>query len=47
MAVPSLVPDSWVRRIGWLVLIWIVSVLSLGLFAYLFRFLMGLVGLTA
>lgn len=46
MGAPSQAPDSWAKRIGWLALIWTVSVLSLGLVAYLFRFLMGLAGLT-
>jgi hypothetical protein len=34
------------RRIGWLVLIWAVSVLTLGIVAGLFRILMALAGLT-
>lgn len=38
---------SWPKRIGWLVLIWAASVAALGVVAYLFRFLMGLAGLTA
>lgn len=42
----STAPKSWVKRIGWLVLIWVVSVAALGTVAYLFRFLMGLAGLT-
>ncbi|WP_269933135.1 DUF2474 domain-containing protein [Aminobacter sp. HY435] len=46
MATTSEAPASWVKRIGWLVLIWTASVLSLGVVAYLFRFLMGLAGLT-
>jgi Protein of unknown function (DUF2474) len=37
---------SWLRRIGWLVLIWSASVLALGIVAALFRILMNLVGLT-
>lgn len=40
-------PRSWRARVGWLVLIWSASVLALGLVAYLFRFVMGLAGLTA
>lgn len=47
MATPSEASTSWPRRIGWLVLIWAASVISLGAVAYLFRFLMGLAGLTA
>jgi hypothetical protein len=38
---------SWLRRIGWLALIWTASVALLGLLALLMRLLMGLVGLTA
>ncbi|SEF10509.1 Protein of unknown function [Rhizobiales bacterium GAS191] len=34
------------RRIGWLVLIWAMSVLALGIVAGLFRILMALAGLT-
>jgi Protein of unknown function (DUF2474) len=37
---------SWVRRFGWLVLIWILSVLALGLVAGLMRLMMSLAGLT-
>jgi hypothetical protein len=36
----------WPRRIGWLVLIWAMSVISLGIVAALMRVLMELVGLT-
>ncbi len=35
-----------VRQIGWLVLIWAMSVVALGLFATLFRIVMSLAGLT-
>jgi hypothetical protein len=34
------------RRIGWLVLIWAMSVLALGIVAGLLRILMALAGLT-
>lgn len=34
------------RRVGWLVLIWALSVLTLGIVASLFRVLMTLAGLT-
>lgn len=47
MAAPSQAPDSWARRLGWLVLIWSASVLALGAVAFLFRLLMGFAGLTA
>ncbi len=36
----------WLKRIGWLVLIWTLSVLALGIVAILFRALMKLAGLT-
>lgn len=39
-------PVSWPKRFGWLVLIWAASVLSLGVVAWLLRFLMGMAGLT-
>jgi hypothetical protein len=35
-----------VRRIAWLVAIWAASVLSLGVFAMAFRFVMSMAGLT-
>jgi hypothetical protein len=37
----------WLRRIGWLVLIWTASVAALGVAALLFRGIMSLAGLTA
>lgn len=37
---------SWARRIGWLVLIWTLSVLALGVAAGLMRLLMTSAGLT-
>ena len=37
----------WVRRLGWLVLIWMLSVIALGVVAALLRVLMKVVGLTA
>ncbi len=47
MALPSTaVQRPWLRRIGWLVLIWSGSVLALGIMAALFRILMNLAGLT-
>jgi hypothetical protein len=36
----------WLRRVGWLVLIWAASVLALGVVAGLFRVVMTLAGLT-
>ena len=37
---------DWLRRIGWLVLIWTASVASLAAAAILFRVLMNIAGLT-
>ncbi|WP_309559861.1 DUF2474 domain-containing protein [Rhizobium rhizogenes] len=37
---------SWLRRIGWLVLIWVLSVISLAIAAAFFRLFMNLAGLT-
>jgi Protein of unknown function (DUF2474) len=39
-------PVSWGWRLGWLVLIWAASVLTLGAAAYAFRLVMRCVGLT-
>ena len=38
--------QTWLRRVGWLVLIWAGSVLALGVVAGLFRAVMNLAGLT-
>ena len=35
----------WLSRVGWLLLIWLASVLALGVVAYLLRLFMQLVGL--
>jgi len=37
---------SWLRRFGWLILIWIASVLALGLVAIAIRILMTAAGMT-
>ncbi|HTB65347.1 MAG TPA: DUF2474 domain-containing protein [Steroidobacteraceae bacterium] len=36
----------WVRRIGWFIVIWLVSVISLAVVAGLLRTLMNFAGLT-
>jgi len=36
----------WLRRVGWLVLIWLASVVALGVVALIFRLLMKAAGLT-
>ena len=38
--------QTWLRRVGWLVLIWVGSVLALGVVAGLFRVVMNLAGMT-
>jgi hypothetical protein len=45
-AYPSAGAQMWLRRVGWLVLIWAGSVLALGVVAGLFRVVMNLAGLT-
>lgn len=37
---------NWLHRIGWMALIWLASVLALGVVALLFRLLMRAAGLT-
>lgn len=44
---PSAGAQTWLRRVGWLVLIWAASVLALGIVASVFKALMTLAGLTA
>ena len=39
-------PRSWGKRLGWLALIWVLSIGALSLFAMLLRLVMGWVGLT-
>ncbi len=39
-------PQPWYRRLGWLVLIWVLSIAALALAAALLRVVMGWVGLT-
>lgn len=43
---PAAPPQSLIRRLGWLALIWAISVATMALFAYGFRFVMSLAGLT-
>jgi len=37
---------SWLKRLGWLVLIWTGSVLALAVAAYIMRWLMRVIGLS-
>jgi hypothetical protein len=39
-------PHKWLKRFGWLIGIWTVSVLALAAAAYAMRLLMNLVGLS-
>ncbi|CAM5614721.1 hypothetical protein ATER59S_05760 [Aquamicrobium terrae] len=38
--------NPWLRRVGWMILIWIGSVAALAVVAGLFRLLMNLAGMT-
>lgn len=38
-------PKPWLKRVGWLALIWVASVAALGVAALLLRLLMGLAGM--
>jgi hypothetical protein len=44
---PASTRPSWLRRLGWLLLIWVASVLSLGLVALALRLAMSAAGLKA
>lgn len=41
------IAPTWLKRVGWLVLIWALSIIALGVVALIFRGLMEMVGLTA
>lgn len=43
---PDVPPRTWLRRVGWLVLIWAGSVLALTVVAGLIRLIMTAAGLT-
>jgi hypothetical protein len=43
---PSAGAPTWLQRVGWLILIWAVSVVALGVVAGFFRAVMSLAGLT-
>lgn len=38
--------NEWLRRVGWLVLIWTASVAAMGIAAFFFRLVMSASGLT-
>lgn len=38
---------TWCRRLGWFVIIWLLSVAALGLMAYFLRFIMAGLGMTS
>jgi hypothetical protein len=46
MIPPTLSPRRWLRRLGWLVLIWAASVAVLGIAALVLRLVMSAAGLT-
>ncbi|WP_454858468.1 DUF2474 domain-containing protein [Rhizobium binxianense] len=39
-------PKHWLRRLGWLALIWTVSVIVLGVVAMFLRLLLSMAGMT-
>lgn len=47
MAVNSAGGKMWLKRVGWLALIWVAGVAALALVAGLLRVLMGMAGMTA
>ncbi|EGJ11649.1 MULTISPECIES: DUF2474 family protein [Rubrivivax] len=47
MAEPARPRQLWLRRLGWLLLIWAASVAALGAVALGLRWVMGLAGMTA
>lgn len=47
MSLASGAPKSWLKRFGWLALIWVLGVAALGIVAVIFRLLMNAAGLTA
>lgn len=38
---------SWLKKLGWMALIWLASIAALSVVAYFFRYLMGLVNFTS
>jgi hypothetical protein len=46
MAAAARPRKPWLRRLGWMALIWMASVVTLAIVAMLFRLLMGFAGLT-
>jgi hypothetical protein len=45
MSIRTSVPQP-AKRVGWMIAIWTISVIGLGIFAMAFRFIMSLAGLT-
>ncbi len=40
-------PSGWLKKIGWMALIWLGSIAALSVVAYFFRYLMGLINFTS
>ena len=38
---------TWLIRVGWLMLIWVTSIVTLGIVAMVFRTIMSVAGMTA
>lgn len=41
------VKSSWIKKLGWMALIWLGSIAALSVVAYCFRYLMGLINFTS
>ena len=42
----SLIFPLWCKRVAWLVIIWVLSIVALAIFAYFLRFIMASIGMT-
>ncbi|MBP6116148.1 MAG: DUF2474 domain-containing protein [Neisseriaceae bacterium] len=41
------VRSSWLKKLGWMALIWLGSIAALSVVAYFFRYLMGMINFTS
>lgn len=39
--------SSWIKKLGWMMLIWLGSIAALSVVAYFFRYLMGMINFTS